>query len=356
MLALIETRRGGVSTPPPRKSFENRERFDPKLRLWGVRGPSLPNFPLFSAQRQDQDHASSKRLGAVLGPLFLFVGLPVALRALFERVSISEFDVIGQFGLVLGISAMAGLLVAGRLRGWYVPGVKELLVALAIVVLSFVALPEVLTRGRIERGQHVRLQNNGRTVVGQILAADAERAGRGEPSVWPSVGKYDSANAYLSKLLAKGVLSGVSTSMFAGGGVEAAGWPDDLGRHGSAWNVLAGAGGAHLATPVFWTRNLRGLRPGDFAGADPKRPRPWSDRLAPGESPFGDRLVVLVRRDGRAETIRARDLTDASFLGGATNDPAALEVLEALADPAAAATNAPAAFEPHAESAENAEP
>ena len=282
--------------------------------------------------RNAQTPSPAKRIGAVLGPLVLFVGLPVALRALFERVSWSGIDEFGDLGLVLGISAMVGLLVAGRLRGWYVPGVKELLVALAIVVLSFVVLPCVLTRGRIERGQHVRLQNNGRAVVGQILAADAERTGRGEPSAWPSVGKYDSANAYLSKLLAKGGLSGVSTSMFAGGGVEAAGSPEDLGRHGSSWSVLAGAGGAHPATPVLWTRSLRGLRPGDFVGADPKRPRPWRDRLAPEEHPFGDRLVILVRRDGRAETIRARDLTDASFLGGATNDPAALEVLEAFAD------------------------
>ena len=302
--------------------------------------------------RNAQTPPPAKRIGAVLGPLVLFVGLPAALRALFERVPWSGVDEFGDLGLVLGISAMAGLLVAGRLRGWYVPGVKELLVALAIVVLSFVALPCVLTRGRIERGQHVRMQNNGRTVVGQILAADAERTGKGEPSVWPSVGKYDSANAYFSKLLSKDVLSGVSTSMFAGGGVEAAGSPEDLGRRGSAWSVLAGAGGAHPATPVLWTRNLRGLRPGDFAGADPKRPRPWSDRLAPGEIPFGDRLVVLVRRDGRAETIRARDLTDASFLGGATNDPAALEVLEALADPV---TPSPAADEHHAVSAEGAE-
>ena len=276
----------------------------------------------------------AKRLGAVLGPLFLFVGLPVALRVLFERIQFSEFDVIGNFSLVLGISVAVGLLVAGRLRGWYVPGVKELLVALAIVVISFIVLPCFLTREQIRHGQHVRMENNGMQIVEQILAADAERTGRGEPSVWPSVGKYDSANAYLSKLMAKGVLPGVSTSMFAGGGVEAAESPDDLGRHGSAWNVLAGAGGAHPATPVLWTRNLRGLRPEDFAGADPKRPRPWGNRLAPEEIPFGDSLVVLVRRDGRAETVRARDLTDASFLGGATNDPAALEVLEALADPA----------------------
>ena len=302
-----------------------------------------------SAAPESRRRSVAKRFGAVLGPLFLFVGLPVALRALLERIPWSGFDEIGNLALVLGISAMVGLLVAGRLRGWYVPGVKELLVALAIVVLSFVALPCFLTRGQIERGQHVRMENNGRMVVEQILAADTERTGRGEPAVWPSVGKYDSANAYLSKLLTRGVLSGVSTTMFAGGGVEAAGWPEDLGRRGSAWSVLAGSGGAHPATPVLWTRNLRGLRPGDFAGADPKRPRPWSDRLAPEERPFGDRLVVLVRRDGRAETIRARDLTDASFLGGATNDPAMLEVLEALADPA---TRSPDAGEPHAESAE----
>ena len=80
-------------------------------------------------------------------------------------------------------------------------------------------------------------------------------------------------------------------------------------------------------------------------------------KLAPEERPFGDLLVVLVRRDGRAETIRARDLTDASFLGGATNDPAALEVLEAFADPAEdPEPHAEAAeSESHAESAESAE-
>ena len=274
-----------------------------------------------SAAPGSRRHSVAKRFGAVLGPLFLFVGLPVVLRALLERVPWSGFDEFGTLALVVGISAMVGLLVAGRLRGWYVPGVKELLVALAIVVLSFVALPCILTRGQIERGQNVHVAHNGRIVVGQILVADTEHAERGEPTVWPSVGKYDSANAYLSKLLTRGVLSGVSTTMFAGGGVEAAGWPEDLGRRGSAWSVLAGSGGAHPATPVLWTRNLRGLRPG----------------------------VVLVRRDGRAETIRARDLTDASFLGGATNDPAMLEVLEALADPA---TRSPDAGEPHAESAE----
>jgi len=117
-----------------------------------------------SAAPESRRRSVAKRFGAVLGPLFLFVGLPVALRTLLERVPWSGFE--------------------------------------------------------------------------QILAADAERTGRGEPAVWPSVGKYDSANAYL---------------------------------------------------------------------------------------------------------------TDASFLGGATNDPAMLEVLEALADPA---TRSPDAGEPHAESAE----
>ena len=112
-----------------------------------------------SAAPESRRRSVAKRFGAVLGPLFLFVGFPVALRALLERVPWSGFDEIGTLALVVGISAMVGLLVAGRLRGWYVPGVKELLVALAIVVLSFVALPCILTRGQIERGQHVRMEN-----------------------------------------------------------------------------------------------------------------------------------------------------------------------------------------------------
>jgi len=77
-----------------------------------------------SAAPESRRRSVAKRFGAVLGPLFLFVGLPVALRTLLERVPWSGFE--------------------------------------------------------------------------QILAADAERTGRGEPAVWPSVGKYDSANAYLT--------------------------------------------------------------------------------------------------------------------------------------------------------------
>ena len=220
-----------------------------------------------------------------------------------------------------------------------------------LILILFVGLYVVLRgfppREQIGDGLHIGVMNNGRTVVGQILAADAERTGKGGPSVWPSVGKYDSANAFFSELLAKEIISCVSWVMLAGGGVEAAESLDGLKRHGNAWSVLAGAGGAHPATPVLWTRNLRGLRPEDFAGADPKRPRPWGDRLASEEEPFRDRLVILVRRDGRAETIRAGDLSDATFLGGATNDPAAFEVLEALKDPAQESDT-----EPHAESAE----
>ena len=47
-----------------------------------------------SAAPESRRRSVAKRFGAVLGPLFLFVGLPVALRALLERVPWSGFEQI----------------------------------------------------------------------------------------------------------------------------------------------------------------------------------------------------------------------------------------------------------------------
>ena len=125
----------------------------------------------------------AQRIGGVLGPLILFVFLPVALRALIERIPWSGFDEIGDLGLALGFSVAVGLLVAGRLRGWYVPGVKELLVALAIAVLSYVlAFQAELRLGRRDLSHILQnVRNNALRVLLYHLRLlyDLAAAGRG---------------------------------------------------------------------------------------------------------------------------------------------------------------------------------
>ena len=227
------------------------------------------------------------------------------------------------------LAVVAALVLAGRRPGWYRPGCMGFLPGFLVVVFLLHGATEYPPWAIVDSASD-RALGNGRWIVAGILEASGEREAKGEPPVWPSVGKYASSNEYFSKLLRSGRLTGFSTATFACGGVEAAADAKELLLAGNSWNALAGAASAHPATPVLWTRNLAGLRPEDFAGADPARPKSWRDRLAPDEIPFGDRCVVLVRKDGRAETIFAKDLTDAAFLGGAKNDPATLEVLEAL--------------------------
>ena len=50
----------------------------------------------------------------------------------------------------------------------------------------------------------------------------------------------------------------------------------------------------------------------------------------PNAHPFGDAVVVVVRKNGEAEILSRSELTDVAFLGGAVCDPAQIEVLEAV--------------------------
>ena len=173
------------------------------------------------------------------------------------------------------------------------------------------------------------MATNGSWIVKDILSAELDRRTNRDPPAWAPVGAYDSANAYLADLLETERIDSISFVGLAGAGVEPAHDCAELRLRGVAWNVLAGAAKADDSTPVIWTRNLRGLSPGDFAGADPERPRSWRDRLDPSDLRFGSEFIVLVRKSGSAEAIPVRNLTDAAFLGGSSNSPAWLQVLEA---------------------------
>ena len=289
-----------------------------------------PSHPGPAAERPSFLRSLPRRLWYLVGPVAAYVLIPVLLLCFLATAPWRGFG--EPWGWVFPpaiLAVVAALVLAGRRPGWYRPGRMAFLPGF----LVFVFLLNCVTwcpRWAIVDSASDRALGKGRWIVAGILEASGEREAKGEPPVWPSVGKYASSNEYFSKLLRNGRLTGFATATFACGGVEAAADAKELLLAGNSWNALAGAASAHPATPVLWTRNLAGLRSEDFAGADPARPRPWRDRLAPDGMSFGDRCVVLVRKDGRAETIFAKDLTDAAVLGGAKNDPATLDVLEAL--------------------------
>ena len=165
------------------------------------------------------------------------------------------------------------------------------------------------------------LRENGAEIVEQLARSSRDRTARGRPVLWPSVGRYETANEYFVHL--REDAPEFQCQWFGG-------WGNDLRTGGIPWNVLAGAADCPGETPVLWTANLRGLTPRDFAGADPEHPVRWRDRLDPNAHPFGDAAVIVVRKKGAAEILLRSELTDVAFLGRAACDPDQIEVLEAV--------------------------
>ena len=84
-------------------------------------------------------------------------------------------------------------------------------------------------------------------------------------------------------------------------------------------------------TPIFWTRNLDTTKidASKMGSADPEDPEAWADNLNAKTMPFGAELVVVIRKGGAMQVIKAKQLSDYTFLAGATNDTEAIEVLNA---------------------------
>ena len=221
---------------------------------------------------------------------------------------------VTMFGIVLTVSVMWW----PRFRAFFVEPSRA-----GVLLVLFWWVGHACRVGWVEGVIRPRetLRDNG-AEIGKLLARySRDRAAHERPVLWPSVGRYETANDYFVHLR-----EAAPEFRYEWFGVS----EEDLRTGVIPWNVLAGAADCPETAPVLWTANLRGLAPRDFAGANPEHPVRWGDRLDPNAHPFGNEVVVVVRKNGAAEILSRSELTDVAFLGGAACDPAQIEVLEAV--------------------------
>lgn len=211
----------------------------------------------------------------------------------------------------------------------------ELLIVIAIIsILATLMFPAI--QGAMNKAQGVKVGNNGANIVKAIISANIEREQNSLGSVWPTHNKWSDSNAYFAKLMEGEILSGISLSLFVGGGVTVAKDVDELKNTGNIWNCMAGVDSLDDATPFMWTRNLDGISISDLANVDSANPVNWgtgSDSKfvqdAANAKPFNNAQVVVIRKGGSMETIERKYLTDYAFSGGMTNDTSNMSILVA---------------------------
>lgn len=196
----------------------------------------------------------------------------------------------------------------------------ELLIVIAVIgILAGMLFPAI--KAVMNSAQGTRLANNGKQIVTAITSANIDREANSKGTIWPPLDvNFTDSNAYFSKIMKKGELTGISVSMFAGGGVPAAKDADDLANLGCVWSMLKGIEGCDDNMPFIWTRNMKITDKSKFASvstdADGEN---WSDMLDSEETPFNDQQVVLARKGASFQIIKKKDLTDVVFLANSTN-------------------------------------
>ena len=214
----------------------------------------------------------------------------------------------------------------------------ELLIVIAVIgILAGMLFPAI--KAVMNSAQGTRVANNGKQIVTAITSANIDREANSKGDIWPTVDKnWSSSNEYFARLLGDGgkaELTGISVSMFAGGGVEAAKDAASMktDKKGNIWSMLAGISVCDDNMPFIWTRNMNGLVDTDFNTSQDDE-TDWADKLDDAETPFGSQQVVLARKGASFQVIKAKDLTSTTFLASSTN--ASVKVVKA--EPGTAAT------------------
>ena len=211
----------------------------------------------------------------------------------------------------------------------------ELLIVIAVIgILAGMLFPAI--KAVMNSAQGTRVANNGKQIVTAITSANIDREANSKGDIWPTVEKaWGSSNEYFARLLGaegkKAELTGISTTMFAGGGVEAASDADTLKTTGCIWSMLAGISVCDDNMPFIWTRNMKDIADGDFNTSQDTEDD-WSGKLDDGEKPFGSQQVVLARKGASFQVIKAKDLTSSTFLASSTNSN--VKVVAAIASEA----------------------
>ena len=206
----------------------------------------------------------------------------------------------------------------------------ELLIVIAVIgILAGMLFPAI--RAVMDSAQGTRVANNGKQIVTAITTANIDREASSKGDIWPTADKgWGSSNEYFARLLGEGgkaELTGIGTSMFAGGGVEAAPDAATLKSRNCIWSMLAGISVCDDNMPFIWTRNMKDVADGDFATSADAEDE-WDDKLDDAEKPFGSQQVVLARKGASFAVIKAKDLTSSTFLASSTNS--SVKVVAAL--------------------------
>ena len=214
----------------------------------------------------------------------------------------------------------------------------ELLIVIAVIgILAAMLFPAI--QSVMGSAQGTQVANNGKQIVMAITSANIERTSGMRGEVWPGKGKWQDSNAYFARLMGDGgkaVITGISVSTFAGGGVDPAADLSEFKTKGNVWTMLAGiANCADARTPFMWTRNFD-IALNDFGDAQ-KNEDDWSTKLQEGVKPFTTEEVVMVSKGAAMFPLKASSLTNKAFLGGTTNSTTAIEIVKALGSEAGAA-------------------
>ena len=209
----------------------------------------------------------------------------------------------------------------------------ELLIVIAVIgILAGMLFPAI--KAVMNSAQGTRVANNGKQIVTAITTANIDREASSKGDIWPTVDKnWANSNEYFARLLGEGgkaELTGINTSMFAGGGVEAAKDATELKDKGCIWSMLANISVCDDNMPFIWTRNLKTITKEQFnVSQDQAEETDFAQYFDDGEKPFGSEQVVLARKGASFQVIKRKDLTAAAFLAGSTNST--VEVVAAIA-------------------------
>ena len=214
-----------------------------------------------------------------------------------------------------------------------------------LIVIAIIGILAGLMSGAIANvmsgANATKIGNNGRNIINALMQTNQDREAAALSSLWPRTGgkllkkTFANANEYFGILMEEEMLSGISLPDFAGAGVTAATTVDELKTDKkNIWSVLAGGSGSY--TPIFWTRNLN-LKNGDekeFESADADKPVNWGSgneaKLSAKTNPFKAELAVVIRKGGAMQVIKAKQLSDYTFLAGSTNTADSIKIFEAL--------------------------
>ena len=209
----------------------------------------------------------------------------------------------------------------------------ELLIVIAVIgILAGMLFPAI--KAVMSSAQGTRVANNGKQIVTAITSANIDREAQSKGDIWPTVDKnWGSSNEYFARLMGvgdgknvKAELTGISLSMFAGGGVEAAADASKLKTEPKCiWSMLAGIGDCDDNMPFIWTRNMVFPEGGTEFNTDQEGENgeaDWSGYLKLEIKPFNNELVVLARKGASFQVIKSKNLTAVAFLANSTNGAA----------------------------------